>query len=376
MNKTVSVKKMKKRKRGNATFIELFRSLRWGLGAVLLVGLSFLLGCGGSSQQVIPAQAFRQIQPPNPNENLQKQLMSRASRASLANYKDYKVGPEDLLEVEIYGQDELGREVRVNGQGKITLPLVGVVEVAGMTPLEIETRLMELYDANYLVNPQVTVAVKEFCHQRVAVTGAVNQPGSYEIIGPRTLLEVLALAGGIANGPRAEAGDVVHIIRHQSASDVAKTISKGTVQSFGPHTKTTVIDLRRLVSGQAPELNVPIQSGDVVHVPFAAIAYVLGGVRKPGQVTVKQNLTVSQAVAAAGGVDPLFGTKDITIMRFDQQGRPVSINTNLKSIITRKDSDIPVKGNDVVVVKIGELKKTMWVIRKLLPVPSGSYAVY
>ena len=99
----------------------------------------------------------------------------------------------------IYGQEKLNREIRVNGQGEITMPLVGVVKVAGMTPQEIEKRLAELYDAQYLVNPQVTVVVKEFRHQRVAVTGAVAKPGSYEFIGPRTLLEVLSLAGGFAN---------------------------------------------------------------------------------------------------------------------------------------------------------------------------------
>jgi hypothetical protein len=77
----------------------------------------------------------------------------------------------------------------------------------------------------------------------------------------------------------------------------------------------------------------------------------------------------------AGGVDPLLGTQNITVMRFDSQGKPISIETNLKSITTRKDSDIPIQGNDVIVVKEGELKKRLWVIRQILPIPSGGYAI-
>ena len=171
----------------------------WTSVVIGLMALSLLGGCAGPSQQVLTAQALSQRQAPNPNKELQNQLMVQATQASLVNYKDYKVGPEDQLAIVIYGQDNLNRELRVNGQGEITMPLVGVVKVAGMTPQEIEKRLVELYDARFLVNPQITVEVKEFRHQRVAVTGAVAKPGSYEIIGPRTLLEVLSLAGGFSN---------------------------------------------------------------------------------------------------------------------------------------------------------------------------------
>lgn len=339
-----------------------------------------MIGCGGPSQQVLTAQALSKMQAPDPNKELQQQLMVQASQASLVNYKDYQVGPEDQLAIVIFGQDNLTRELRVNGQGEITMPLVGVVKVAGMTPQEVQKRLEELYNARFLVNPQITVTVKEFRHQRVAVTGAVAKPGSYEIIGPRTLLEVLSLAGGFSNvgtptGGGAQAGDVVNVIRHQNAPDLAKTIKAGAVQPFAPKTETMVIDLRRLVSGQEPQLNITVRNGDVIHVPFAGTAYVLGGVRKPGNIAVKENLTVSQAVALAGGIDPVLGTNRITIMRFDDQGKPISINTNLSNIIARSDPDLPLKDSDVVVVNESTVKKTLYILRSLLPIPSGSYGI-
>jgi len=352
----------------------------WMVLVLGFLGLSLLWGCGGPSQQVLTAQALSQRQAPDPKQALQNQLMIQATQASLVNYKDYKVGPEDQLTIEIYGHDRLNKEARINGQGEITLPLVGVVKVAGMTPQEIEKRLFELYDAKYLVNPQITVAVKEFRHQRVAVTGAVAKPGSYEIIGPRTLLEVLSLAGGFINqgyptGGGAQAGDVVNVIRHQNAPDIVDSMKATAAKPFSPKTETMVIDLRRLVSGQEPQLNIPVRNGDVIHVPFAGTAYVLGGVRKPGNIAVKESITISQAVAMAGGVDPILGTNSITIMRFDDQGKPITINTNLSSIIARNDPDLPLKDSDVVVVNESTLKKSLYIIRTLLPIPSGSYSM-
>jgi polysaccharide biosynthesis/export protein len=351
----------------------LARILNRGVMVLGFIGLCLLWGCSGPSQQVLMAQALSQRQAPNPNQDLQNQLVVQATQASLISDsdKDYKVGPEDQLIIEIYGQEKLGRELRVNGQGEITMPMVGVVKVAGMTPQEIEKRLTELYDARFLVNPQITVEVKEFRHQRVAVTGAVAKPGSYELIGPRTLLEVLSLAGGFSNmgaSGGAQAGDVVNVIRHQNAPGLAKTMKGGSgTQPFAPKTENIVIDLRRLVSGQAPELNILVRSGDVVYIPFAGTAYVLGGVRKPGNISVKENLTVSQAVAMAGGVEPILGTNDITIMRFEQ-GETERIKVNLSSIIAKNEPDLLLKDSDVVVVKESTIKKGLYLIKNLLPI--------
>jgi len=343
------------------------------LGLILMLCVG---GCSGRSQSALTAQALSQMQPPNANKEMQQQLMVQAGRASLADYKDYKVGPEDQLSIDVLGQEKLHRELRVNGQGEINMPLVGVMKVGGLTTQEIENRLAEAYGSKYLVDPQVTAEVKEYRHQRVAVTGAVAKPGSYEIIGPRTLLEVLSLAGGFINTPSyGNAGDTINLIRHQNAPDLAKNAGAGAIKPFSPKTETTVIDLRRLVSGQAPELNLAVKSGDVIHVPFAGTAYVLGGVRKPGNITVKENLTVSQAVAMAGGLDPILGTNNITVMRFDDQGKPTSIETNLKDIVSRSDPDLPVKDNDVVVVKESGVKKSLYILRTLIPVPTGSYSM-
>jgi len=354
-------------------------NLGWNTAVLLVaaVGLSLLSACGGSTspQQLLAAQSMAQMQSSSPKKQFQQQIIVPATQFPQVDYRDYQVGPEDLLAIEIYGQDKLNREVRVNGEGAIALPLVGVVKVAGLTPHEIETRLMEMYDADYLVKPQITVAVKEFRHHQVAVTGAVGKPGSYEIIGPRSLLEVLSMAGGISNQPGSQAGDVVNVIRNKDSHDQARAAQGRPVQPFAPKTETIVIDFRRLLSGRSPDLNVMVGNGDVIHVPFAGTAYVLGGVRKSGEIPVKENLTVSQAIAMAGGIDPLMGTNNITVIRFDENSQPINITRNLNKILARKEPDVPIKDNDVIMVNISGIKKTLYTIRTLLPIPTGGYTL-
>ena len=118
-----------------------------------------------------------------------------------------------------------------------------------------------------------------------------------------------------------------------------------------------------------------VENGDVVYVPYAGNAYVLGGVRKPGNVTVKDNLTVSQAVAMAQGVDPMYGTSKVIIMRFDEQGRPTRVEADLKEITAGNEPDIPVKENDAIVVKEAGVKTWLYTWRQILPIPSGGYAI-
>jgi polysaccharide export outer membrane protein len=315
-----------------------------------LAGLA--LGCGGAQVQLQPEQMLAQVERHKGQPDNRQRLLAQANRTALAKFTDYQVGPEDLLDIQIFGQDNLNREVRVNGQGEVTLPLVGVVKVAGLSPKSIEQRLREVYDANYLRNPQVTVSVKEYRHQRVSVTGAVDKPGSYEMIGPRTLLEMLALAGGLQDkGNTGKTGDVVQVIRQQNASQA----------------ETLVIDLQRLLREGAPELNISIRHGDVIHVPFAGNAFVLGGVKRPGSVAVRDDLSLSQALAMAGGVDPVLATNRVDIMRLDGNRKPIMITAHLDKVLRRQEEDVPLKDNDVVVVNVGSFKKSLFVFKQLMP---------
>ena len=343
--------------------------MRWPWLMAILAGL-MVLGCGGgSTRQVLPEAALNQPMAQAKKKKLQEQLQLQLGRGNYTPYQDYAVGPEDLLDITFFGQDELNREVRVNGQGEITMPLVGSVAVSGLSPKEVEARLIKRYqEGRFIREPQITVLVKEYRHQRVMVTGAVVNPGSYEMIGPRTLLEMLGKAGGLSE----KAGDVVQVIRHQSAPHLARAAKAAAAQPFAPGAETIVIDLHRLLLGGALELNILIQSGDVIHVPHALSAYVLGAVRKPGQVPLKEKLTVTQAVSLAQGVDPLLGANRVSVIRFGEGGQRQTIQVNLDGVISGREQDVVLRENDIVFVHESGFRRFLYNFKSLMPGAIGA----
>jgi polysaccharide export outer membrane protein len=114
----------------------------------------------------------------------------------LQGTKDYRIGPEDLLEIQVFGVDQLTRTVRVNSRGNISLPLIGNVQVGGLTGSEAEAVIVSKLSESYLQDPQVSLFIKEYTSQRVVVEGAVNKPGVYPLRGSTSLLQTLAMAGG------------------------------------------------------------------------------------------------------------------------------------------------------------------------------------
>jgi polysaccharide biosynthesis/export protein len=121
--------------------------------------------------------------------------------------KDYRVGPNDLIDVEVFDMENLKRTVRVNAAGAISLPLIGQVPVGGLNSQEVEERIAARYSEKYLQNPQVSVFIKEFTSERITIEGAVARPGIFPLTGQITLLRALAIAGGF--GPIANTSAVM-----------------------------------------------------------------------------------------------------------------------------------------------------------------------
>lgn len=109
---------------------------------------------------------------------------------------DYKIGPNDLLDIEVFGVSELKRQVRVNTTGHVSMPLIGLVPLAGLSPADAEAMLAVAYADKYLQDPQVSIFVREFTTQRITLDGALVKPGIYPLVGQITLLRALAMAGG------------------------------------------------------------------------------------------------------------------------------------------------------------------------------------
>ena len=146
---------------------------------------------------VIAATCARGDEPGQPPTTLASTSPAPAAppRVAAAS-RDYRIGPDDLVDVQVFGVDQLTRTVRVNSAGYVSLPLIGTLELGGLTVQEAESAIAGKLAASYLQDPQVSVFIKEYTSQRVTIEGAVNRPGIYPLKGQTTLLRSLALAGG------------------------------------------------------------------------------------------------------------------------------------------------------------------------------------
>lgn len=109
----------------------------------------------------------------------------------------YRLGPMDVLAIDVFKEPDLTREVRVEESGEISFPLVGRIRANGRTTAEVEAEITERLKSSVLVNPSVTVRVKEFLSQRITMEGAFSQPGVYPLTGRTSLLQMLAVAHGL-----------------------------------------------------------------------------------------------------------------------------------------------------------------------------------
>jgi polysaccharide biosynthesis/export protein len=267
-------------------------------------------------------------------------LTTAAMQTSNAS-PDYRLGPEDLLQITLFNipQAEVGvtprqTEVRVSQEGKISMPLLGDVEVAGLTPSGLEQLLRGRYN-QYLHNPQVGVQVKEFRSQPVTVTGAVRNPVVYQLTSPKTLIDLLAVAGGINE----QAGGQVHLYRQ------------------GPEGRQSyVIDLLALANNPGL-VNMPVQAGDIINVQQAGMFYVDGAVRNPSSYALSRPYTLTQALSVAGGVNrELADYSGVMIYRQRNGGEAQMIPVDLSAIWNGKANDPGIEANDVIVVPIGTAK--------------------
>jgi polysaccharide export outer membrane protein len=151
--------------------------------------------------QAVRVGSARPVDPPDvlTDGGLRTVFSTQGYAVPTAIAKDYRIAPNDLMDVEVLDADNLRRTVRVNAAGAISLPLIGRVTLAGLTSQEAEERIAALYAEKYLQNPQVSIFIKEFTTERITIEGAVQRPGIFPLTGQMTLLRALAVAGGFGS---------------------------------------------------------------------------------------------------------------------------------------------------------------------------------
>ncbi len=248
--------------------------------------------------------------------------------------REYVIGPRDLLEIKVFELPEFDHTVRVSEDGTITLPLLGSVQVGGLTKEKVEQKIAGLLD-KYIKNAQVSVFIKEYQSSRVAIIGAVEKPGMYELVGRQTLLQMISQAGGF----KENAANEIYVLREGQDGNTA-SIS---------------IDLEDLLLNGNQRLNIPLQPNDVINVPVDKLItiYVFGQVRNPGalQVKISKKITLLQAIAQAGGLSENASKRGVVVKRKDKSGKEINLKVNLNDIINGRKKDIPLQEGDVIIVK-------------------------
>ena len=243
---------------------------------------------------------------------------------SIARGQDYLVGEGDLLKITVYGHPDLETMVRVGGDGKITFPLLGGVEVAGLTSNGIERKIILLIEDGYIKNAHVTVFIAEYKSKKVTVLGEFSKPGIIKLTGEATLLEVISDAGGVT----LNAGETLYIKRKSidglNAEDAGKDIS-------------VTVDLKRLLEGGDVDVNVKVKDGDSIYVPRASFVFVSGEVSKPGAYKITKDLTVLKAITLAGGFTIKAWRGRTKIIHKNEDGSEVTVRARMDDIVSPDD---------------------------------------
>jgi polysaccharide export outer membrane protein len=299
--------------------------------AVRVFAAALVLLAGAASAQTPPAGT--PMPSPAPPASPSPSPEAPASPAA-APIPEYHLGAGDVLEVIVFGNEDLSRTTTVQTSGNISLPLLGEVQVAGLTVSEVKQKLTSLLARDFLVNPQIDVKVKEYQSQFVTVLGEVNSPGRKGLRGRTRLIDVLVEAGGFT--PRAS-GEV-SIARAEGTFDGGDRVLRLRFGSASPSAIDQV------------NMELLLRSGDIVTALPKFYVTVEGEVTRPGRYVLDGDLTVTGAISTAGGLTR-YGKSDVQVRRVDgQTGKTTIIEVDLKDVRKGKKPDLPLLPNDVVTV--------------------------
>jgi len=296
----------------------LLKIRRWATFAVLAF-LGALLG-------IIPAAA-QFVTPSAPAENG-------------PNLPAQPIGPNDLLEISVYGAPEFSRSVRVSDTGFIRLPMLhDKISVLGLMPAELEENLAgALEKAEILVDPAVSVSIAEYHSHPISVVGAVKAPLTFQAVGRTSLVEALTRAQGLSD----DAGSEILITRP------VKNGGLPLVQR---------VPVTALIDGADPDLNLMLEGGEEVRVPTVGKVYVVGNVKQPGgfRMDGTGSMTVLKALALSAGLTP-YSTK-VAYLYHRVDGAPQEIPIELQKIMDRKSPDVTLTANDILYIPDNRTKR-------------------
>jgi len=251
----------------------------------------------------------------------------------------YRIGPGDVLDIRIYNRPQLSREaVRVEGSGMIRMPLIeNEIQAVCLTEGELAKEISTRY-AKYYKNLQVDVFIKEYHSKQVAIIGAVNEQSRFELQRRVRLLELLTYA----KGPSTKAGQTINSVHSTAASPCKQTDDTDTSAAFSSYKLSDVLQ-------GDPKSNPYLETGDIVTLPEADQVYVVGNVFMPLTIALKEPITLTRAIAMAGGLKQDTRKDKIRILR-QEPGTTIrkEITVDLYAIEKKRSEDLALAPNDII----------------------------
>ena len=266
-------------------------------------------------------------------------LLSFAAYAQKPDDDRYRIGPGDVLDIRVYNRPQLSRDaVRVEGNGMIRMPLLDTeIKAACLTEGELAKAISTSY-LKYYKNLTVDVFIKEYHSRQVAIIGAVNDQSRFELQRRVRLLELLTYA----KGPSPRAGQTINIV-HSTASTPCKQTDESDVASA-----FTSYKLSDVLQGD-PKSNPYLEAGDIVTLPEADQVYVVGNVFMPLTIALKEPITLTRAIAMAGGLKQDTRKDKIRVLR-QEPGTTIrkEITVDLSAIEKKRSEDLALAPNDII----------------------------
>lgn len=333
----------------------------------------------------LPAQAQSEKPAPSKQEDAVPKTLNRntgglGSATVLASIdEDYRIGANDVLEIEIEDAPELSGARRVNANGTFLMPYLGRLSAKGKTPEDLSQIIAQGLDQKYLFNPRVTVVVKQYNSRSFFIQGSVRTPGVYQIEGRPTLLELLTIAGGLADshastvfiirkikpneidgqatGNESETSSAQRARYSLAPSDSAAASSADTAKGNNlPQYTLIKTNLAGLLRGNFSQ-NMFLEPGDIVNIPQTEMFFVAGEVNAAGAFALKEGTSLRQAIALAQGTNFKAALNRTVIFRENPQtGQRQEIHVDLGAVMSGKEEDQQIQANDIVMVANSKMK--------------------
>jgi len=315
--------------------------------ALLLVASSSVLATGQQSgrPQSSPATTASADQP-----------SSRAAAILVSPEEDYRIGPNDLIDIKVENMPELTQAWRVTASCTFLLPYIGRVTAAKKTTEELALLIADKLKGDYLKEPRVTVSVKEYNSRSFFIQGSVKNPGVFQIEGRPTMLELLTLAGGLTE----KHGATAYILRKIKAPakdpEIGKTATgNGEKSETEPGSEQTPkyelksANVNGLLKGRFDQ-DVLLEAGDIVNIPNSDVFFVAGEVNAPGSFSLADGTTLRQAISLAQGTNYKAALGKGIIFRENNAGQREELHVDIGAVMSGKKEDIPIVANDIVMI--------------------------